>query len=375
MTTHFSQDVAVRHDVLGCDASEGFCRWMSQSGGSLAVTTYQAGKIVMIGWNGRQITILPRDFDRPMGLASEGSRLLLATRNDVTILADAKALAYEFNEHEHGRYDALFLPRVTYHTADLSIHDVAFGNDGPWVVATRFSCLATIANDFSFVPRWHPSFISEVAPGDRCHLNGLAMEDGRPKYVTALGQTDEAGGWRACRLDGGVVIDVPSKEIVAQGLCMPHSPRVHRGRLWVLNSGAGELISIDLATGRSEVVIALPGYLRGLAFTGQYALVGMGTIRQEYLFGGLPVSERHSKLICGVAVVDLETGKVSGLFEFTSGCTELYDVQHISNVRRPMILSLANEPTRQAISTPEFAYWLRPSSLKDESSFVCPETT
>ena len=350
-------------DTIRCDISESFPSWLSQAAGSIVLTTYQAGKVGMIGWDGRQVTLLFRDFAKPMGLDFDGPRMLLATSHQVIELANAPLLAYEFLEGQPGRYDALYLPRVTYDTGDLNVHDVAFGTDHPWLVNTRFSCLGSPSRDFNFIPRWRPPFITEVVPEDRCHLNGLAMEGGQPRFVTALGATDMVGGWRERKADGGVVIDVPSGEIVLRGLCMPHSPRLHDGSLWVLNSGRGELWRVDRESFRHEVVCSLPGYLRGLCFVGSVALVGLSTIREKHIFGGLPVQQQWPRLRCGVAVVELQTGRQLGLFEFTEGCTELFDVRFLSDVRRPMILNADKDATRQAVTAPEFAYWLRPSAV------------
>ncbi len=352
--------------TIRCDVSESFPGWLSQAGGSIVLTTYQAGKVGMIGWDGRQVTLLFRDFAKPMGLDLDGPRMLLATRHQLIELADAPLLAYEFLEGQLGRYDALYLPRVAYDTGDLSVHDVAFGAEDLWMVNTRFSCLCNPSREYSFIPRWRPPFISEVVPEDRCHLNGLAMEDGRPRFVTALGTTDVAGGWRERKADGGVVIDVPSDEVVLRGLTMPHSPRLHEGSLWVLNSGAGELWRVDLRSFRHEVVCSLPGYLRGLGFVGSVALIGLSTIREKHIFGGLPVQPRYPRLLCGVAVIELQTGRQLGLFEFTEGFTELFDVRFLPDVRRPMILNAEKEATRQAVTAPEFAYWLRPSAVANE---------
>jgi uncharacterized protein (TIGR03032 family) len=164
-----------------------------------------------------------------------------------------------------------------------------------------------------------------------------------------------------------VVVDVPSGQVVMRGMCMPHSPRLHDGSLWVLNSGSGELWRIDLDSFRHEVVCGLPGYLRGLCFVGPVALVGLSTIREKHIFGGLPVQERFDRLRCGVAVVDVRKGGLLGLFEFTGGCTELYDLQFLPNVFRPMILNAEKEATREAVTAPEFSYWLRPSAVVNES--------
>lgn len=347
---------------IACGSSPEFSAWLAESGGTLLVSTYQAHKLAALGWDGRQTSLLMRQFQKPLGLAVQGNRIAVAQQHEITLLANAPLLAHDYLEEQPGRYDALYLPRISYHTGDLHTHDVAFQGDDLLLVNTRFSCLARLSVDFHFEPFWQPSFISELAPEDRCHLNGLAMRDGQPRYVTALGVSDTAGGWRQRKADGGVLLDVPSQEIVLAGLSMPHSPRWYDGRLWVLNSGQGELLLVDVARGRSEVVCELPGYARGLCFVGPYAVVGLCKIREKHIFGGLPVQQRCAALQCGLAVVDLRSGAEVGRFEFMAGCDELYDVQFLGGVRRPMLLNLDRPAVRQAMTLPESSYWLRPSS-------------
>ena len=355
------QDTTHTQFAVACNASPEFQDWLAQSGGTVAVSTYQAGKVAMIGWDGSRVTLLMREFDKPLGLAVSGSRLLLATRHDLWVFANSPVLAHEFLEDQPGRYDGLYLPRATYHTGDLHTHDVALCGDEIWVAATRFSCLAKLTYDFSFLPQWMPPYVSALVPEDRCHLNGIAVRDGRPRYVTALGTTDAAGAWRENKAAGGVLIDVASNDTVLAGLAMPHSPRWHDERLWLLNSGAGELLVVDPQSGQRDMVCRMPGYLRGLCFCGPYALVGSSKIRERHIFGGLPVQSRGEKLLCGVAVVDLRTGRQCGFFEFTAGCEELYDVQFLPGVTRPMILNLQKPVVHEAMTNPESCYWLRPS--------------
>ncbi|MEX0714924.1 MAG: TIGR03032 family protein [Pirellulales bacterium] len=354
--------------LITCEADDQFTDWLLSTGGTLAVTTYQAGKVTLIGSRDGGVSVLMRSFDKPLGLAVSGVRVALAGRHQVWLFANAPLLAGDYAEREPGRYDAIYLPRAAYFTGDLNVHDLAFGDGGPlggdglWLVNTRFSCLAGISRDYSFVPRWQPPFISELAPEDRCHLNGLAMVGGRPKYVTALGETDSVGGWRENKATGGVLVDVERNEVVLRGLSMPHSPRWHDGRLWLLDSGVGELCLVDPHSGERTVVCRLPGYLRGLCFVNGAAVVGLCQIRERHIFGGLRVQHDHDRLLCGLAVIDLRTGRRIGLFEFTGGCQELYDVQFLSGVERPMIVNLEQEAARQAFPTADFAYWLRESS-------------
>ncbi len=356
-------------DRIECQSSEPFSQWLSDLQGTLAITTYQAGKVAMLGWSGDRVSLLMRQFDKPMGLAVGPGKLALATRHAITLFANAPLLAENFLPNERGRYGAVYLPRATYHTGDVNVHDVAFANDGLWFVNSRFSCLSALSKDFSFVPLWQPPFISELVPEDRCHLNGLAVVDGKPTYVTALGESDVVGGWREKKASGGIMMDVASGRVVLRGLSMPHSPRWHQGRLWLLNSGAGELLCFDPAVGSAGVVCTLPAYLRGLCLIGRFAVVGMCQIREKHIFGGLPVQEQFETLMSGLAVIDLPTGNVVGMFEFTSGCTEIYDVQFLPGVARGNILTQDDEATRQAFTAPEFSYWLRPENLiADESA-------
>lgn len=360
---------------IECSISEGFAAWLAAAPGSVAISTYQAGKLALLGWDGRQPSLLMRQFDKPMGLAAHGGRIALATRNEVTLFANAPLLASNFLENEPNRYDALFLPRTTYHTGDLNVHDVGFGRDGLWLVNTRFSCLAGLSHDFCFVPRWKPPFISELVPEDRCHLNGLAMIDGEPKYVTALGTTDEVGAWRANKASGGVLMEISTGEILLRGLSMPHSPRWHSGALWFLNSGMGGLCRYKPGDDGFDLVCQLPAYTRGLCLVGSVALVGMCQIRERHIFGGLPVQQMGVPLVCGVSAIDLTRGVEIGRLQFTAGCTELFEVRFLEGVRRPAIVNLDMEPARQAFPAPEFSYWLRPSNMIADHTNLPADTT
>jgi uncharacterized protein (TIGR03032 family) len=353
--------------TLACAPDEGFVRWLAASGGSLAISTYQAGKLLLVGWNGRQVSFLPRNFEKPMGLDVAGDQLVLATRHQVWRFANAGPLAHHYRKP--GEYDALFLPRSLHPMPDLNIHDVALAGDTVWLVNTRLSCLATLSSSFTFQPQWRPAFISDLAPEDRCHLNGIALRDGRPAFVTALGESNTAGGWRDNKASGGIVIDVDANRIVARDFAMPHSPRWHDGALWVLDSGRGELVTIDAATGAKRVVCALRGYLRGLAFVGRHALVGLCKMRETNIFGGMPVETRYDELLCAVAVIDTASGATVGMLQITQGCTELYDIRFLPGMLRPNVLNLEREDARQAIYAPDCYYWLRPEfEIKDQPS-------
>src|SRR4051812_46420222 len=251
--------------------TDSFVALLHELGASLLVSTYQANKLLAVRASGEGLSTLVRTFDKPMGLAVDSRRLAIGTRKELWLLRNAPDLASRVEPA--GQHDACFLPRSSHITGDVGIHEIAWASDELWLVSTRFSCLATLDPDYSFFPRWRPPFISALAAEDRCHLNGLAIVDGTPRYVTALGTTDVRDGWRAEKSHGGCVIDVPSGEIASRGLSMPHSPRWHDGRLWLLESGTGQLVIVDRANGRGQRVAELPGFARGLALSGHYAFI------------------------------------------------------------------------------------------------------
>jgi uncharacterized protein (TIGR03032 family) len=312
---------------------------------SLLVSTYQSGKLICARDRERHLNTHFRDFDKPMGIAVAPGRFALATRTEVWDFRDMPAVAPKLEPT--GRHDACFLPRNRHVTGDALMHEMAFAGGELWAVATAFSCLVTLDADHSFVPRWNPPFITRLVSGDRCHLNGLAVRDDRVAYVTALGQTDEPGGWRKGKATGGCLMDVASSEIVCAGLSMPHSPRWHDGRLWLLESGRGELITVDLDTGDTETVIELPGFTRGLALTGELAFVGLSQIRESSTFGDLPLTDRLQERVCGVWAVDLRRGEIAGFLRFEDIVQEIFDVALLSGVRFPEIA----EPASTATST------------------------
>jgi uncharacterized protein (TIGR03032 family) len=305
-------------------------------GASLAVTTYQAGRLILLRESGGSVNSHFRALDTPMGIAYDGRRLAVGTRTEVVVFQNQPALAARCDPP--GSHDGCFVARTRHMTGDLRVHDLAWADDGLWLVNTRFSCLATLDDEHSFVPRWRPSFVSALAAEDRCHLNGLAVVDGRPRYVTALGTSDEPDGWRERKADGGVVLDITTDELVVEGLSMPHSPRWHDGHLWVLESGRGLLRRVDVASGVVDEVARVPGFARGLAFAGRYALIGLSQVR-EHAFDGLPLT-RHGgdDLRCGVWVVDTTDGTTVAYLSFDGLVQEIFEVALLSGLRYPELV-------------------------------------
>jgi uncharacterized protein (TIGR03032 family) len=296
------------------------------------------------------MSMLVRTFDRPMGLAAGADRLALGCRDQTWEFRSAPDVASKVEPA--GQHDACFVPRRSHVTGDIGVHELAFAGDELWMVSTRFSCLCTLDQDYSFVPRWRPSFVTALAAEDRCHLNGLAVVKGHVAYVTALGATDVRDGWRGDKAQGGCVVNVVSGEVVTSGLSMPHSPRWHDGRLWLLESGTGRLTHVCPETAQRETLVELPGFARGLAFCGQYAFVGLSRIRASSTMDGVPLAERRDELKCGVAAVDLIAGRVCAMLEFQTAVEEIFDVQLLEGVRFPEVLGFQQETVRHTFIVP-----------------------
>jgi uncharacterized protein (TIGR03032 family) len=317
---------------------------------SLLVSTYQSGRLIAVRADGSSLNTHFRAFPSPMGIAVGPRYLALGTQRHVWEYRNQPDVARKLPPE--GKHDACFLPRRSHVTGDIRIHELAFANDELWIVNTRFSCLSVLDEDHSFVPRWRPRFVTALAPEDRCHLNGVAIVDNRVRYVTALGETDTPQGWRERKADGGCLIDVESGETVARGLSMPHSPRWYADRLWVLESGKGEVGYVDPTDGRMITIARLPGFTRGLAFAGPYAFVGLSQVRESNIFGGIPLAERVKAKLCGVWVLDLRNGKIAGFLRFEGLVQEIFDLQVLPNIRYPEIAEPDSDLTAGAFVLP-----------------------
>ncbi len=331
--------------------TQSFPELLNQLQSSLLVSTYQTGKLICARYDGGRLNTHFRNFARPMGLAVAPGRIAVGTRAEVVDYRDFPAVAPKVEPR--GKHDACFLPRNKHFTGDIRIHEIAFAQGELWLVATNFSCLATLDAEHSFVPRWTPPFISQLTSEDRCHLNGLCVIDDEPRYVTALGETDTPGGWRESKASGGIVMEIESGEIVLRGLSMPHSPRWYDGRLWVLESGKGTISVADLDAGTLETVAELPGFTRGLLFAGGLAFVGLSQVRESATFGGLPLMERLDERLCGVWAVDPQSGDVVGFLRFEELVQEVFDVALLPGLRYPEIAEEGSDAASNSFVLPE----------------------
>lgn len=338
---------------LDITCSPGIVRWLIRNKCSLAFTSYKTGKLFLIGvMKTGALSFHQRNFDRAMGLWTDpaSQRLCLGTLHQIWCLENILSKGAIADE----TYDRCYVPRRSFVTGNVAAHDLALDATGRIIfVNTAYSCLAVTDPVHSFRPLWKPAFVSDLAAEDRCHLNGLAMEDGHPRYVTAVSRTDAAAGWREHRSDGGLIMDVTTDTILTEGLSMPHSPRLYRNDLYVLDAGRGHLCQIDRKTGAVDRIAFCPGFLRGLAFHNNNAIVGLSLPRDKS-FAGLELdaalTSRDVEPWCGLQIINLQSRETVEWLRIQGEVDELYDVAVLPNVQCPMALDFVEQGIQRAIS-------------------------
>lgn len=329
----------------------GFADWLASQKVSLAFTSYQTGQLFLVGLlpNG-SVSFNQQNFVRAMGLCYDSGRLWLGSLYQLWRLENMLVPG----EQANGSFDTVFVPREGRTTGDIDIHEIGIMADGqPVFVNTKHSCLAVLDPVHSFRPYWRPSFISKLAAEDRCHLNGMAMMEGRPTYVTAVSQTDVLSGWRARRETGGVIIEVETGRVITDQLSMPHSPRVADGKLYALDSGRGQLIRVNPATGAKENIAFCPGFLRGLALHNGFAVVTASKPRDgsfKELELEREIARRDGEPWCGVFVIDLRTGDLVDWIRLEGEIAELFDVAIMPDRVCPMSLGVDTTEIQNTIT-------------------------
>lgn len=323
---------------------------------SLIFSTYQAGKVIVIGSDGQYPYQLVRDFDRPMGMAFQKDMMALACSMSVTVFKNDHQLAVTYPKKPN-TYDAFFFPVQSNRTDFIDMHDLAYTSQGLVGVNTAYSCLSRIDGQYSFNPIWKPFFISDLVSNDKCHLNGLAVDSrGDISYVTAFSDTDVKDGWRTNKLQGGVLVDVPNNKIILRNLPMPHSPRLYQGDLYVLLSASEKLVKIDVESGSYTTIAKIDGFIRGLSFVDNYAVIGVSKLRKTHTFADLPIARK--KLSAGVVIVDLTSGDIVGEIKYGSDVDEIYDVQVLHGIRRANIMNFIQSIQHRALITPFGSGWV-----------------
>lgn len=342
---------------FSCKYTPNFPELLTQLNTSLAISTYQAGKVVLISAkNKEELVQLPRTFESPMGMALKGNKLAIATKSEVLVTVNHAELAKNYPKVPN-TYDSLFLPTAAYYTGQVDMHDLHYGGNGKlFAVNTSFSCLTEVDDNFSFTPIWKPKFITGFTSEDRCHLNGLAMLDGEPKYISALGSTDTPQGWRDNISGGGIIIDINSNEIVAKGLAMPHSPRMVKGKLYCLLSAGQKLVEINPQDGKVTEVAHIAGFVRGMAIVDEYAFIATSKLRQNSsTFKHLKIAQNAD--VASILAVHLPTGAVVGKMTYLASVDEIYDIIALPGLLRPNVLNNLTPYHKQGLVTPQSTFW------------------
>ena len=338
MTDAAPDNPVQEHRDIRCSHSDSLPALLTQLRLTLLISTYQTGHLVVVSARKDRLTLTFHQFERAMGVDVKPGTIAVCSRKEVWFLRNAPDIAAKLPPP--GQHDACFLTRTSHFTDDIHAHEAAWvagpaGESEFWIVNTLFSCLCALHPHYSFAPRWRPPFISALRPEDRCHLNGLAVVNGQPRYVTALGETDTPSGWRAAKHNGGCLIECPSGQVLARDLSLPHSPRMEGNQIFFLHSGQGELATADPKTGQITAVAPVSGVSRGLALHEGYAFVGLSKARPT--LAGVPIVTDRDKLRCGIWVIDLRTGSIAGHLEFSAGVEEIFDVQVLPDLTSPYI--------------------------------------
>jgi len=339
---------------------------------SLAVTSYQTSRLFLVRSDGEKIETHFQQYPRPMGIYADEHRITLGIFSQVLdfkrsddILTQIKlgnldqeqkftrkVLEEDKQEREAFRKDrkeeldnlkkadALYLPRASITTGMINIHDIAWGDEGLWVVNSTFSCLATLSPDYSFVARWKPPFISELVPEDRCHLNGMAMKNGKPKYITTFNQFDTRDSWMQENQHNGTLIDIDNNEILLDGMIMPHSPRYYRGFVYVCESGTGQVWRYNPKTKQKTELVKLQGFTRGINFYGELIFVGLSKSRNSEIKNSIPLNHMYKETLSGIWVINLNDGSEIGHIQFEGDLAQIYDIAIIPAASQPELLTI-----------------------------------
>ncbi len=353
---------------FSCTHSPNFPELLHKMGCTLVLSTYQAGKVVFVSAKDEENLIqLPRTFKKAMGIAIDQSqqKMAIATKDEVVVTINSKALADSY-PNKKGVYDALYMPRATYYTGLVDMHDLHFGeNNKIWGINTVLGALCEIDADFSFKPVWKPYFLSDYVAEDRCHLNGLAMKNKQPKYVTALGSGNTAGSWRETITNGGIVMDVEQNKIIAEGLGMPHSPRLYDDGLYLALSAEERIIRINPETYKQETVAKVDGFIRGMSRIGDYLFVGKSKFRKNSsTFSKLAIADKATE--AGIDMIHIPTGTTMSQLRYQASVDEIYDVQILQGIRRPNILNTYTDLHKFALVTPDSTFWADPEAMKEK---------
>lgn len=333
---------------------------------SLLFSTYQAGTLMIIGSpEGRTLHQIPISFKKPMGIAMQDNKLAVAGLEEVIFFSNSENIVGAMKDNDKG-FDTVYVQRAAFNVGMIDVHDIQFGDGILWGINTRFSCICTFDINYSFRPKWKPDFIDSLAPEDRCHLNGLVIQDNLPKYVTALSKTNEKEGWRKNIMKTGILMEVPSSDIILDGLSMPHSPKLIDNELYLLESGKGHLIKVDTKQKSKELIYDFGRFVRGMTFFEGYLFIGTSKMRTSSdTFDKLEVTAASNR--AGIIVFDVYNKKVIGEIYYNNTVDEIYEVVHFDGFLKPAIISQFQDQHNQVIVFPKHVFWKQPKDVDNSN--------
>ncbi|MDQ6918148.1 MAG: TIGR03032 family protein [Candidatus Dormibacteraeota bacterium] len=294
-------------------ASPGWWELLAELGITLLVTREYEHLVLALraGAGGPEVSFLRAPH--PSGIAVDadgGAVYLAATRNPNQLLALA---AVESGE--------LVPVKASFHPGGLYLHDLAIVGGRLYGSAVGRNAVVEFAPGAESRPVWWPRSLDELGEdrfkANYLQLNSIAGDrDIDSAYFSASAAAP--GRRRPGHLDfkvdrQGVVFSAATREPVATGLTRPHSARLHRARVWVDNSGYGEVGY--LAEGGFEAVARLPGWTRGLSFVGDIAFVGTSRVIPKFRAYAPGVREES----CAIHALDLATGSLRASLSWPHG--------------------------------------------------------
>jgi len=335
--------------------------WMKDNNCTFVITSYKSHTLIFLGVRNDTIYTYTMMQERPTGIAIKDDKLYVSNIGNIVTYVNRGAIETPLN----GMFDTNYCVKNINVSAHIDVHDICVSDDCQsnkssetlFYCSTGLNSICTPSDKYTCNIYWTPPWIKLNDKGnppneDRCHLNGLCCLDGKPKYVTAVCMRDYLGAWQE-HMNEGVVYDVVENKVVCDKLIMPHSPRVYKNKIWILESGSGYFGYID--GGKFIKKTFLPGFLRGLDFIGNFAVICTSLDRHDHAFRDTPVSRklkadgRDSK--CGIWVIDLENFEIESYLHF-SDIKELYDVRIIPNSQTPRVLGMTDSITWKNIYLP-----------------------
>lgn len=346
--------------------SKSFPKILHKLKSTLLYSTYQAGKVIMISSaNGETLTKYAKNFKRPMGIAvsQDSKQLAIASKSEIGIFSSNPVLAASYPGQTE-KYSHLYIPQSKFNTGIVDTHEIVWSEDELLITNTLFSSISKMSHRYHFDLFWKPDFISELAPEDKCHLNGVALMNGKPRYATMFAKTDEAKGWRKLPYDSGMLMDIETGEVLLSDLALPHSPVVHEGMIYFLLSGTGDVMCYDIEKKESKRLTNFNTFVRGMEVVGDLIFLGLSKIREgSQFFSKLPISAKDS--YCGIRVIDRLTGKELGGLTYTERIEEIFAVKIAKGVTSPAILTERDELYDKCISVPNSQnYWLEKETIE-----------